>query len=88
MADLASRITQPTADAAAPAGADAPGAPAAPAGEVPVDAETGLQESHYEVEVKLSDLQDTDNPLHSAASFEQLGLYVTVLHRLSDIHLV
>ncbi|KAJ9141714.1 ATP-dependent RNA helicase-like protein [Pleurostoma richardsiae] len=82
MADLASRITQPTADAAAPAGADAPGAPAAPAGEVPVDAETGLQESHYEVEVKLSDLQDTDNPLHSAASFEQLGLHPSILQGL------
>ncbi len=36
----------------------------------------GLIESTYDVEVKLSDLQnDAQNPLFSVQSFEQLGLY-------------
>ena len=64
MADLASRITKPEDSAA-----DASLAPPEP--------ETGLNESTYEVEVKLSELQnDTNSPLYSAATFEQLGLYV------------
>lgn len=44
----------------------------APATEAP---ETNLQESSYEVQVQLSDLhQDTDHPLASVASFDELGL--------------
>lgn len=71
MADLASRITRP--DAAAPAG-DVAANGSKPAAE---DDGTGLLESKYEVEVKLSDLQgDSDNPLSSVSSFEELGLFV------------
>ena len=34
-----------------------------------------LQEPEYEVEIKLADMQaDPNNPLYSAASFDQLGL--------------
>lgn len=35
----------------------------------------GLVDSTYEVEVKLA--VDTDNPLGSVSSFEELGLYVS-----------
>ena len=36
-----------------------------------------LQEPEYQVEIKLADMQaDPDNPLYSASSFDQLGLYV------------
>jgi ATP-dependent RNA helicase DDX19/DBP5 len=36
-----------------------------------------LQEPQYAVEIKLADMQaDPNNPLYSAATFEQLGLYV------------
>ena len=36
-----------------------------------------LQEPEYTVEVKLSDLQaDPNNPLFSAKTFEELGLWV------------
>ncbi|SPQ22087.1 1f096a19-f267-440a-b2a3-019c21abfb58 [Thermothielavioides terrestris] len=74
MADLASRISKPS-DAPA---SDAP-APAEGNGtEQPIDdgLNRGLIESSYDVEVKLSDLQnDTDNPLASGvSSFEELGL--------------
>lgn len=63
MSDLASRITRPD-DAAAPE-----------AGDVPVEQPSGIVESTYDVEVKLSDLQaDTESPLFSVASFEALGL--------------
>jgi ATP-dependent RNA helicase DDX19/DBP5 len=84
MADLASRITNPsgeppieatevlvdTADAAAaPQGDDA--AKDQPEGV----SETGLFESNYDVEVKLSDLQnDQESPLYSVSTFDQLGL--------------
>lgn len=38
---------------------------------------SGIQDSQYEVEVKLSDMQtDTTSPLYSVSSFEELGLYV------------
>lgn len=75
MADLASRITKPeeTAAAAAPATETTEAE-----SESPVDAPTeqnNLIENEYEVEVKLSDLQnDTESPLYSVQSFEQLGL--------------
>ncbi|EOO04155.1 putative atp-dependent rna helicase dbp5 protein [Phaeoacremonium minimum UCRPA7] len=70
MADLASRITKPEDSAA-----DASLAPPEP--------ETGLNESTYEVEVKLSELQnDTNSPLYSAATFEQLGLHDSILQGL------
>ncbi|KAG4217211.1 hypothetical protein PC116_g34308 [Phytophthora cactorum] len=59
MSDLASRISQP--------------APAQ--GEAQQDNDSRLQENSYDVEVQLSDLQqDTDNPLGSAHTFEELGL--------------
>ncbi|KAK0728659.1 P-loop containing nucleoside triphosphate hydrolase protein [Lasiosphaeria miniovina] len=65
MADLASRITLPPAAAAGNAEAPVAGAKGVP----------GLVESNYDVEVKLSDLQnDTDSPLSSLHSFEELGL--------------
>lgn len=36
---------------------------------------SGLQDSEYEVQVTLSEMQaDASNPLHSVQSFEQLGL--------------
>ncbi len=36
-----------------------------------------LHEPEYDVQVELSDLQkDTENPLGSAVTFDQLGLYV------------
>lgn len=59
MADLASRISQP--------------APAQ--GQAQPNDDSRLQESSYDVEVQLSDLQkDTENPLGSAHTFEELGL--------------
>ncbi|KAK1831582.1 ATP-dependent RNA helicase DBP5 [Podospora conica] len=72
MADLASRITKPeeTPEETAPA--------TETKAEAPVDGaadQTNLIENEYEVEVKLSDLQnDTESPLYSVQSFEQLGL--------------
>ncbi|EXJ81935.1 ATP-dependent RNA helicase DBP5 [Capronia coronata CBS 617.96] len=39
-----------------------------------------LQEPEFDVEVKLADMQaDPNNPLYSAASFEQLGLHDNIL---------
>ncbi|XXH03381.1 Protein BZZ1 [Hypoxylon texense] len=68
MADLASRITQPD----QPQGVDQPT-------EIP-----GLHEHSYDVEVQLSDLkQDTDNPLGSVHTFEELGLPTEVLKGLT-----
>ncbi|KAI0849273.1 DEAD-domain-containing protein [Daldinia vernicosa] len=68
MADLASRISQP--------------APAQ--GQAQQNEESRLQESSYDVEVQLSDLQkDTENPLGSAHTFEELGLPAEVLKGLS-----
>ncbi|KAK6951309.1 hypothetical protein K445DRAFT_61480 [Daldinia sp. EC12] len=68
MSDLASRISQP--------------APAQ--GEAQQDNDSRLQENSYDVEVQLSDLQqDTDNPLGSAHTFEELGLPAEVLKGLS-----
>ncbi|KAI1380959.1 DEAD-domain-containing protein [Hypoxylon crocopeplum] len=67
MADLASRISQP--------------APGPTQGQE--HAGTGLQESSYDVEVQLSTLQqDTDNPLGSARSFDELGLSKEVMDGL------
>lgn len=41
--------------------------------------DTGLKQAEYDVEVKLSDLQgDTDSPLYSISSFEELGMYATI----------
>ncbi len=73
MADLASRITQPegAADKDATPASDAASA-SAPVADEP---QGGIIESAYDVEVKLSDLQsDTDSPLYSASSFEELGM--------------
>ncbi|KAI1389639.1 DEAD-domain-containing protein [Hypoxylon trugodes] len=69
MADLASRISQP-------------GEPQA--GGQPE--ESRLQDNSYDVEVQLSDLQqDTDNPLGSAHTFEELGLPSEVLRALTAL---
>lgn len=39
--------------------------------------DSNLQESSYDVEVQLSDLQkDTESPLGSATTFQELGLSV------------
>ncbi|KAH9906776.1 DEAD-domain-containing protein [Xylariomycetidae sp. FL2044] len=76
MADLASRITSP-----------ADGQPAAgPGDESPAAATTTLQEPSYDVEVELSDLQkDTEHPLGSAHTFEELGLPQEVLKGLMSL---
>lgn len=73
MADLASRITKPgdapAEDAAANQGNSGTDAP------VDKGVNSGLIETAYDVEVKLSDLQnDTESPLYSVSSFEELGL--------------
>jgi ATP-dependent RNA helicase DDX19/DBP5 len=70
MADLASRISKP--------------AEAAPAGEVPAEAAqaesagqgtSNLQDVDYDVEVSLNTIQEnTDHPLGSAHTFQELGL--------------
>lgn len=79
MADLASRISKPSDAPAGDAAAPSP-APAAAEGndaEKPIDdgVNSGLIEPAYDVEVKLADLQaDTESPLHSVSSFEELGL--------------
>ncbi|KAI1091016.1 DEAD-domain-containing protein [Rostrohypoxylon terebratum] len=52
----------------------------------PVKDENQLQENSYDVEVQLSDLQkDTENPLGSAHTFEELGLPSEVLRALSAL---
>ncbi|KAK3945988.1 P-loop containing nucleoside triphosphate hydrolase protein [Diplogelasinospora grovesii] len=73
MADLASRITKP--EDAAPAAAGDSSAPEAQIEGANDGGNGGLFESAYDVEVKLSDLQnDTESPLYSVSSFDQLGL--------------
>ncbi|KAI0012567.1 DEAD-domain-containing protein [Xylariaceae sp. FL0662B] len=77
MADLASRISQPT------VGQD-PGASQNTDDATKAPPESKLQENNYDVEVHLSDLQkDTDNPLGSASTFEELGLPPKVLSGLA-----
>lgn len=44
--------------------------------EAAVPEESGLAENNYDVQVTLSDLQDTDNPLSSAKDFKDLNLFV------------
>lgn len=52
----------------------APATAGAPDGTAPA---TNLQENSYDVEVQLSDLQkDSEHPLGSAATFQELGLSV------------
>ncbi|KAL9128996.1 MAG: hypothetical protein Q9217_002430 [Psora testacea] len=47
----------------------------------PMGGHTGVIEPSYDVDVKLSDLQaDPNDPLYSAKSFEELGLYVSPYH--------
>lgn len=74
MADLASRISKPAdapADDAAATTTKTNGTEAAPAD----GGNSGLIETTYDVEVKLSDLQnDTESPLYSVSTFEELGL--------------
>lgn len=41
--------------------------------------DTGLAEPAYDVQVTLSDLIDTDNPLASAKDFKDLNLFVLLL---------
>ena len=52
---------------------------AEPTGQTPpneMENDTGLKQAEYDVEVKLSDIQsNTDSPLYSISSFEQLGMY-------------
>ncbi|CAK7220479.1 RNA helicase required for poly(A+) mRNA export [Sporothrix curviconia] len=74
MADLASRITRPDA-----AGADQP----AEADKPIHDDASGLIQNTYEVEVKLSSLQgESDNPLSTVSSFEELGLKKSIVEGL------
>ena len=73
MADLASRITKP--DAAATSAAESSDVADAQVDGAADAPQTGLYESTFDVEVKLSDLQnDQANPLYSVSSFEELGL--------------
>lgn len=87
MADLASRITNPSGEPPIEATevlvdtTDAPAAATGPQGDDAANdhpegvSETGLFESNYDVEVKLSDLQnDQESPLYSVSTFDQLGL--------------
>ncbi|KAL1960570.1 hypothetical protein VTO42DRAFT_7149 [Malbranchea cinnamomea] len=80
-ASLADRITKPedaTKDEQAGEFADAQtdGAPPNLGG-------SGLHDSEYDVQVKLSDLQaDPNNPLYSIKSFEDLGLHESILKGL------
>jgi len=74
MADLASRITKP---GEAPPADPAVAGDSSTAEEAKVETveDSNLVENEYEVEVKLSDLQnDAESPLYSVSSFEQLGL--------------
>jgi ATP-dependent RNA helicase DDX19/DBP5 len=71
MADLASRISKP-ADAPVEEASASNHGTSAQAAE---GGNGGLIETTYDVEVKLSDLQnDTESPLYSVSSFEELGL--------------
>lgn len=48
-----------------------------------------LQEPEYDVQVELSELQkDTEHPLGSATTFDQLGLYVHLLSSISFLGLI
>ena len=62
----------------------------APAGSGQVDGAaptSNLQENSYDVEVQLSDLQkDTENPLGSAHTFEELGLLVILQREIIHIY--
>ncbi|KAI0386836.1 DEAD-domain-containing protein [Hypomontagnella monticulosa] len=70
MADLASRITP----SGQPQDLGQPNQP------------SNLQENEYDVEVQLSELQqDTDHPLTSAHTFQELGLPVEVLQAMSAL---
>ncbi|KAK3685747.1 P-loop containing nucleoside triphosphate hydrolase protein [Podospora appendiculata] len=79
MADLASRITKPDdTPAATPAENPAGGANGDSNAEAQVgggNGSGGLIESTFDVEIKLSELQnDTASPLYSVTSFDELGL--------------
>jgi ATP-dependent RNA helicase DDX19/DBP5 len=76
MADLADRITEPSAEAPKPA---AEGAAPAPEADTPpqVDGgqDSGLIDNTYDVEVKLGDLQQNpDSTLYSAQTFQDMNL--------------
>ncbi|KAI2606169.1 DEAD-domain-containing protein [Hypoxylon fragiforme] len=74
MADLASRITQPGVQASEPVAVEA---------EKPAEEASKLLENNYDVEVQLSDIQNnTDNPLGSVHTFDELGLPENVLKGL------
>jgi hypothetical protein len=78
MADLASRITKPDAKVDDKAGATDDAKPALKTEDQSTNGgakEDGLVDNQYDVEVKLSDLQnDEANPLYSAKTFKELGL--------------
>ncbi|KAI1177154.1 P-loop containing nucleoside triphosphate hydrolase protein [Nemania sp. FL0916] len=61
-------------------------APAAPPAADGAAAASNLQESSFDVEVQLSDLQkDSEHPLGSATSFQELGLPAEVLEGLNAL---
>lgn len=81
MSDLASRITKPDGEAPPEAATETPvvegEAPASGDANDQIDDSngTGLFESKFDVEVKLSELQnDQESPLYSVTTFDQLGL--------------
>ncbi|KAI1344671.1 ATP-dependent RNA helicase DBP5 [Xylariaceae sp. FL0016] len=63
------------------------GGPETEVADAAVDQGSRLQEPSFDVEVQLSELQkDTEHPLGSAASFEELGLPKPVLLGLQALH--
>ncbi|CAK7204091.1 RNA helicase required for poly(A+) mRNA export [Sporothrix eucalyptigena] len=75
MTDLASRITRPD--------GDKPAQDASTADKPIEDDAPGLVQNTYEVEVKLSGLQgESDNPLSTVSSFEELGLKKSIVDGL------
>lgn len=74
MSDLASRITDPNAEAEKPAEENTV-ADAQVDGTVEDLGGSGLQEPEWDVEVSLSDLQNNEaTPFYSATKWEDLGL--------------
>lgn len=76
MADLASRITEPPAEGAAPeAPQEAQGAQEVEIPQADGAADSGLIENTYDVDVKLGDLQsDQNSTLYSVSTFADMKL--------------
>ncbi|KAK1468833.1 DEAD/DEAH box helicase [Colletotrichum melonis] len=88
MADLASRITEPPAEGAAPEATQA--VQEAQEAEVPQAdgaADSGLIENTYDVDVKLGDLQsDQNSTLYSVSTFSEMNLRDEILRGLLSLN--